>query len=135
MQPTEQTEHAEPQPRAIVLLPRHTDLPLLAKRPLTFAHRYRWPLLLLLLGAVADAVTTYINLSWRQFNASVEVHPVQRMVFEVFGAALGVPLAKLIQLAFVLFVAAWWRPWCGWVLSVCGTLYLLAAISNYFMLI
>lgn len=57
------------------------------------------------------------------------------MLSEWFGAAVGVPLAKGIQLGFVLSVAAWWRPWCAGLLAGCGTLYGLAAVSNYFTLI
>lgn len=126
-------QHAEPHPRSMVLYPRHSDLPLLFKHPAAFVHRYRWPLFVLLAGAAADAVTTYVNL--RQFGTGVEVHPAQRVVSNLVGVAAGVPLAKLIQLAFVLFVAAWWRPWCRWVLTVCGVLYLLAAVSNHFLLL
>jgi hypothetical protein len=31
-------------------------------------------------------------------------------------------------------VAAWWRPWCRWILLTCAGLYTLAAVSNYFLL-
>src|SRR4051794_7081430 len=112
------------------VIPRHNDLSLLVKRPAAFAHRYRWALLLLLAGAVADAITTFVNV--RRYGAGVEVHPAQRVVDELVGTTVGVPLAKVIQLAFVLFVAAWWRPWCKWVLTTCGVFYLLAAASNHF---
>jgi hypothetical protein len=46
-----------------------------------------------------------------------------------------VPVAKAIQLAFVLLVAAWWRPWCPWLLGACGLLYGAAAVSNHFLLL
>lgn len=115
------------------IVPRDTDLPLLARKPLTFVTHYRVPLLVLLVGATADLITTYVNL--QRYGSSVEAHPVQRLVSELVGASLGVPLAKLIQLAFVLFVAAWWRPWCGWILAICGVLYSLAAVSNHFLLL
>jgi len=49
------------------------------------------------------------------------------------GVEAGVPIAKLLQLGFVLLVAAWWRPWCRWILLACGCLYALAATSNYFL--
>lgn len=39
-------------------VPTRTELPLLLQTPGAFARRYRFPLLLLLLGATADAVTT-----------------------------------------------------------------------------
>jgi hypothetical protein len=115
------------------IIPRDTNLPLLAKEPRVFAWKYRVSLLILLVGATADLITTYVNL--KRYGTSVEAHPVQRLVSEIIGVTAGVPLAKLIQLAFVLFVAAWWRPWCAWVLGVCGVLYSLAAVSNHFLLL
>jgi hypothetical protein len=115
------------------IVPRHTDLPLLLRHPGQFARRYRWALLVLLLGATADMVTTLINL--RRFGPGVEVHPAQRLVSEIVGVTAGVPVAKVIQLACVLAVAAWWRRWCQWLLLVCGVLYLLAAVSNHFLLL
>jgi hypothetical protein len=90
------------------ILPEKTELPLLLRHPATFARRYWAALLLLAAGATADAVTTLVNL--RRFGPSVEVHPVQRLVSEIFGVTAGVPVAKVIQLGFVLLVAAWWRP-------------------------
>src|SRR4051794_33196293 len=111
-------------------IPRHSDLSLLAKHPAKFAHRYRWALLVLLAGATADAVTTYLNV--RPYGPDIEAHPVQRFVYKLVGPAVGVPLAKLIQVGFVLFVAAWWRPWCQWVIATCGVLYLVAALFNHF---
>ena len=115
------------------LLPRDTELPLLATRPLTFAGRHKLALLILLVGAVLDALTTYANV--RDFGPHVETHPVQRWVFELFGTTAGVPLAKVIQLGFVFFVAAWWRPWTSILLTVCGVLYSAAALSNHFQLL
>ena len=112
------------------VIPRHSDLPLLVRHPAKFAHRYRWALLVLLIGTTADVVTTYINV--RRYGAGIEVHPAQQVVDRLVGPTVGVPLAKLIQLAFVLFVAAWWRPWCKWLLTTCGVLYLVAAASNHF---
>jgi len=114
----------------VYFIPRHSELPTLRQHPRTFLKRYRYSLALLILGAVLDAITTYQNV--RQFGPHVETHPVQRLFFETFGPALGVPLAKLIQFAFVIFVAAWWRPWTRWILFVCGTLYTAAALSNHF---
>ena len=115
------------------LLPDRTELPLLVREPRAFVVRYRVPLLVLLVGAVLDAVTTYRNLV--TFGAGIEVHPAHRLVFEWFGTTWGVPVGKLAQLGFVVFVAAWWRPWCAWLLGGCGVLYTLAAISNHFLLL
>jgi hypothetical protein len=115
------------------IVPRDTNLPLLTRQPGTFIRRYRAALLVLLIGASLDLLTTFINM--RRYGPSVEAHPVQRIVSEMIGVTAGVPMAKLIQLGFVLFVAAWWRPWCAWVLGICGILYSLAAVSNHLLLI
>ncbi len=89
------------------------------------------PLTFLCVCATFDAITTYRNSVL--YGASIEVHPVQRWVFETFGNEVGVPLAKVLQVGFVIFVAAWWTPWCVWILCLCGTLYALAAASNHFL--
>jgi len=115
------------------LLPRDTEIPRLVRHPARFARAY-WPALtILLIGATADVVTTYHNL--RLYGPATEAHVVQRWVSEIVGVHAGVPLAKLIQLAFVLFVAAWWRPWTPWLLTLCGLLYSAAAISNHYLLL
>ena len=113
-------------------LPRDSALPLLLTQPLEFRNRYRWPLVVLLIGASCDLFTTLWNL--REYGPGIELHVPQRMLSEWFGVEIGVPLAKAGQLIFVLLVAAWWRPWCKWVLMLCGSLYLLASVSNYFLL-
>jgi hypothetical protein len=117
----------------MALLPKHSELPRLARHPGAFLRVYWLPLLILLIGATADVVTTYHNL--RLYGPAVEAHIVQRWVSEIVGIRAGVPIAKLIQLAFVIFVAAWWRPWTRWLLILCGLLYTTAAISNHFLLI
>lgn len=115
------------------VIPANTALSLLVRQPGTFVRLYRLPLLILLVGTTADAITTYNNLA--QLGPAVEIHLAHRVVFHLFGPAVGAPLGKTIQLAFVLFVSAWWRPWCAWLLGGCGVLYLLAAISNHLMLL
>lgn len=112
-----------------MILPARTELPLLVRTPASFARRYWLPVLLLVICATADAVTTYRNTAL--YGPDVEVHPVQRILFAVLGAEVGVPLAKVLQVGFVLLVAAWWKPWCGWLMSLCGVLYGLAALSNH----
>lgn len=114
-------------------LPAKTELRTLASQPATFARRYWVALAILLIGATADAITTYNNTVL--FGAGIEVHPVQRWVFSTFGSEFGVPMAKLAQVGFVVLVAAWWTPWCGWIIAGCGLLYSFAAISNHFVLI
>jgi hypothetical protein len=114
-------------------IPRNSELTTLLRQPAVFVRRYRIPLIVLLLAACADAVTTMLAL--KKFGVESEVHLVQRLVIKTAGVTAGVPLAKFIQLCFVVFVAAWWRPWCAWILLGCGALYALAAISNHFVLI
>lgn len=115
------------------ILPLKTELPRLVRRPGAFARAYWFPLLILLAGATADVITTWLNL--KAFGTEAEAHVVQKWVSDVVGINVGVPLAKLMQLAFVLFVAAWWRPWTPWVIGLCGVLYGAAAVSNHFQLI
>ena len=111
------------------ILPRQSDLPTLLRQPLVFARRYWLVLLLLFVAGTADAVTTFVNVS--RYGTDTELHPVQRFVFDTAGVAAGVPIAKVMQLGFVLFVAAWWRPWCRWVILICALLYGFAAMSNH----
>src|SRR5436309_141285 len=109
------------------ILPRQTELPRLLRRPGDFVRIY-WPgLVVLFIGAAADAVTTLVNL--HRYGPVVEAHIVQRWVSQIFGIYAGVPLAKLTQLGFVLLVAAWWKPWTPWLLTLCGLLYGAAAVS------
>lgn len=115
------------------IIPRDSELPLLLRRPAQFVVKYRWTLLVLWAGASADLWTTLRNLE--AYGPGIEVHIPQRLLSEWLGVGIGVPLAKLVQLAFVLALAAWWRPWCRWILIVCGVFYAAAAISNQFLLI
>ncbi len=113
------------------LLPRDSALPDLMFHPRRFVRTYRWFLVVLVLGASADVFTTLWNL--RAYGPGVELHIVQRWVSQIVGVEAGVPIAKLLQLGFVLLVAAWWRPWCKYLLLTCGCLYSLAAASNYYL--
>ena len=115
----------------VKVLPRRTNLRLLMRRPDAFVRAYWAGLAALLAAAAADGLTTYWNM--RQYGTDIELHVVQRLVSELVGVALGVPLAKAIQLCFVLFVAAWWRAWCRWILWGCSVLYALAAANNYWL--
>jgi hypothetical protein len=115
------------------ILPRHSAIPILLSTPRGFVRLYRIPLVLLVLGASADVFTTLWNL--RAYGPMVETHVVQRWISQLIGVEAGVPMAKLVQLAFVVFVAAWWRPWCATLLVVCGCLYAAAAVSNYLLLL
>jgi hypothetical protein len=114
-------------------LPRDSEIAILLSHPRRFVGRYRIPLVVLVLGAGADVFTTLWNL--RAYGPMVEAHIVQRWVSQIVGVEAGVPLAKLMQLSFVIFVAAWWRPWCAALLITCGCLYAAAAVSNYFLLL
>jgi hypothetical protein len=112
------------------IAPRDSELPALIAHPAAFLRQYRVPLLLLVAAATADALTTIVAL--KRYGVDAEVHLVQRLVIHVIGIVPGVPLAKLIQVFFVVLVAAWWRPWCRWIIYGCAALYTLAAMSNHF---
>jgi hypothetical protein len=115
------------------ILPRDSALMMLVREPRGFVRMFRWPLVWLVLGASADLFTTLWNI--RMYGTGIELHVVQRWVWQILGIEAGVPLAKVGQFGFVILVAAWWRPWCRWILLSCGCLYTLAAISNYFLLL
>jgi hypothetical protein len=114
-------------------IPTRTELTRLVLTPHHFARAYWLPLVVLLIGATADTITTWQNL--QLYGPQAEAHIVQRWVSEIFGVTAGVPLAKLAQVAFVLLVAAWWRPWTPWILTLCGLLYSAAAVSNHYALL
>ena len=115
------------------IVPRQTELPRLLKDPLSFARIYWLPVAILFAGAAADCITTYHNLVL--YGPDVEAHVVQRWASEMVGVRAGVPIAKLIQLAFVVGVAAWWKRWTPWLMIACGLLYGAAAVSNYYLLL
>ena len=111
-----------------------TNLRLLVRRPLLLADKYRWPLAVLMVGTALDGITTYVNL--RRFGLEIEVHPVVRLFWQIFGtSALTVGVAKGFQAVLAAFVACFWRTWCGWLMLLAGLLYTLAAISNHFLLL
>ncbi|MBI4582249.1 MAG: hypothetical protein HY718_21315, partial [Planctomycetes bacterium] len=82
---------------------------------------YRWPLFILLVGAFFDGLTTYQFL--QTLGPEVEVHPVQQLLFTWLPPLLGVLLAKTGQVVAAILLAAWWRPWCRWIMLVCGVIY------------
>jgi hypothetical protein len=112
------------------IVPRKCLIGLLVCDPLRFLKDYRWPLFILVLGAFLDGVSTYQFLS--TVGPDGEVHPVQRLVFTYLPPMLGILFAKACQVIAAVFVAAWWQPWCKWLLLITGVLYILAAMSNYF---
>ena len=116
--------------RALWPYPIKTNLRILAGHPWVFLRTYRWPLVVLVLGTTFDTITTMSFM--RSSTTSDELHPAMRTMAELFGIDVGVPLASLVRVGFVVFVAALWRPWCQWVLLVCGVLYILAGCSNHF---
>ena len=107
-----------------------TNLGLLLRRPAVLARAYRWPIVIVLVGTVLDTVTTmrvmYVS------GASAEMHPAMRAFALELGVTWGVPLASMLRLAFVFFVASFWRVWCGALLVIVGAGYTLAAASNHF---
>ncbi len=107
-----------------------TNLRILAYRPILFIRAYRWPLLILLVGALFDTITT-MN-SMYSHGTKGELHPAIRAIVQQYGVTLGMPIGTIVRLGFVLFIAAIWRRWCSWVIFVCGFLYFLAALSNHY---
>jgi hypothetical protein len=112
------------------IIPRKTHLPLLLTNPLRFRDLYRWPLFALVLAAFFDGLTTYRFL--HTLGPEAEVHPVQRILFTYLTPMAGILLAKGGQVICAVLVAAWWQPWCKWLILVTAALYGLAAVSNYF---
>lgn len=107
-----------------------SNLHLLTHHPVVFARIYRWALVVLLAGAVLDAVTTYRNAV--AFGPEVELHPASRLMMEWIGPGPGTWVGKAFQVAFAIFVASLWRAWCGWLMLLCGVLYSAAAVCNHF---
>jgi hypothetical protein len=109
-----------------------TNFWLLLYRPGAFVQAYRWPLLWLAAGTTLDLLTTW-NLM-RQFGHEIETHPAIRIWAGIFGTSLpAIGLAKAAQFGCTVFVASLRRRWCIPLLLLAGTVYLLAAMSNYFM--
>ncbi len=111
-------------------LGRKSNLRLLCRRPLLFARAYWWALAVLAIGALLDAVTTYQFLA--KYGPDEELRPDVRLVLRIMPVWAGPFFAKLVQSAFVIFVAAIWRGWCKWLIAICGVFYCLAAASNAF---
>lgn len=112
------------------IVPRRCLLGMLVREPRRFRDRFRWPLVVLVVGAFLDGVMTYRLL--QTIGAEAELHPVQRVLFSYVPPMLGILLAKGGQVTAAVLVAAWWEPWCKWLMYLAGGLYLLAALSNHF---
>ncbi len=109
---------------------KKSNLKLLVRRPIKLASFYGFPLLVLTVGCVLDAVTTLSFL--RIYGPAAEVHPVAQYVFYMLPPEVGAPLAKLVQFGAAVLVANVWRFWTGWLFLLAGSLYVLASASNYF---
>jgi len=110
-------------------MPNRSELGLLLYEPLRFRDRYRWSLFFLGLAAFFDGLTTYRFL--QSIGPAAEVHPVQRLVFTYLPPLAGIVFAKSGQVMVAVLVAAWWQPWCRWLMWVTASLYGVAAISNH----
>lgn len=110
-----------------------TNLHLLLHHPLLFAKAYWWALLILLIGTILDGVTTYPLVE--EFGPHAEVHPGGRLVMWLLGAGWGTLVTKFGQVVAAVFVASLWRPWCRWLLALCGVVYAAAAVANHFRLV
>ena len=100
---------------------------------MVFARIYRWELLFLLAGATLDAATTVVFML--KYGADAEVHLAVRLMAHILGPVAGPVLGKIGQVIFVVFVGSLWRLWCRWLMLLCGVLYLLASVSNHFVLL
>lgn len=111
-----------------------SNLPLLLHRPGLFCRVDRWPLILLLIGTILDAATTYVAL--RDYGPGAEVHPAVQLLMRILGVSpWSMSAVKVAQSSCALLTASLWRPWCGFLLGLAGVLYILAAISNHFVLL
>ncbi len=110
--------------------PAQTAIRVLVLHPFEFRNAYRWPLFILVLGAFLDGITTYRFL--QTLGPAAEVHPVQQWLFTLLPPLPGILLAKSGQVLCTVLLAAWWQPWCRWMMLACGSLYTLAAASNHF---
>jgi len=112
------------------LLGKKSNLRLLFRRPGAILCRY-WPVIaLLVVGATADAVTTYNFLV--KYGPSEEVHPVQQIIFQILPPLPGVIFAKLAQSVFVVLVACCFRGWTTWLILLTGLLYAAGAACNHY---
>jgi len=103
---------------------------LLFRRPRTFLRLYYTPLVVLAFGAVLDAASTVYVME--AYGIEGELHPMIRLLARHLGIGAGVVLGKAIQVALAVLVAAAWRTWCAFLLTLSGVLYLLAAAWNYY---
>jgi hypothetical protein len=111
--------------------PMPSEVHTLARQPVTFLRRYRWAVAILLIGALADMLTTIVNLA--RFGTVAEVHPAMRIMAELYGVQAGIIVGTVVRVLVVLFVASLWTRWCRAMLVVCGLLYGLAAMNNHFL--
>lgn len=109
-----------------------SNLRLLLRRPWALARRYRAALLLALIGAALDGLTTYRMLS--VFGHASEIHLVVRLVVWIVGVPLGVPVAMIAKTACAVLVACIWRRWCQCILILYGLTGIAGAICNHFHL-
>ncbi len=117
----------------MTLMKRKSNLHLLRRHPVLFARTYRWPLVVLAAGLIADSITTYLLA--REYGPLGEIHPAMRMMLSSLGAGPGVAVGQTVRAAAVLLVAGIWKFWCGWLMALCGVLYLLAGVWNALQLI
>ena len=106
------------------------NLGILIRRPGVYVRTYRWPLLVLAAGAAMDAATSIYVMEL--YGPEAEFHVCIRLLAEWLSVWPGVIVAKTALFVAAVFVASLWRRWCGALLTLCGVLYALAALSNAF---
>jgi hypothetical protein len=109
---------------------RFVNLRVLLRHPRWFARIYAIPLLILSIGMALDGASTLDIVL--KYGSEVELHPAMHYAIEVAGPALGVVLGSLAKMAFVLLVSSLKRSWMRWLPVLCGFLYIMAAVSNFF---
>jgi len=110
-----------------------SNLRLLVRRPGALARKYHPALLLALIGATLDGLTTYRMLT--AFGHATELHLVVRLVVWIVGVPAGVPLAMIAKTACAILVACIWRRWCECILNLYGLTGIVGAICNHFNLL
>ena len=109
------------------------NLHFVLRRPGLFLGIYRWSILVLLIGLIADGTTTYRFVG--EFGPRSELHPAMMIVLEVLGRNVGIVVGSVGRLAAVILVAGLFRKWRGRLMLICGILYCLAAVTNHFGLL
>ena len=109
---------------------RKTNLRLIVRNPGLFVRAYWLGLAVLTAGAVLDGWTTFRNVA--QWGIDTEAHAALWIWLKMFGPH-GIWLSIPARIGFVILVAIVWRPWCQFMMILCGLIYLVGAMGNYWL--